>query len=141
MNNESVGFILKQIKTEQFALLDENINTDKNVAIRVDLGFGLDKENRTLKVLFKSIYEKQNLPFIILEVACFFEITPDSFAGFKIQEDEKIVIPCGFIKHLSVITVGTSRGVLHAKTENSPYNKYLLPTINVNDLVKDDLLF
>ena len=45
------------------------------------------------------------------------------------------------MKHLSVITVGTARGVLHAKTENTPFNKFVLPTINVTELVKEDVSF
>jgi hypothetical protein len=39
-----------------------------------------------------------------------------------------------------MLCVGTLRGVLHAKTENSVYNKFYLPTINVNDLVKTDIV-
>ena len=40
-----------------------------------------------------------------------------------------------FIRHLSAISIGTARGILHAKTENTAYNKYFLPTININELV------
>ena len=39
-----------------------------------------------------------------------------------------------------MLTIGTARGVLHSKTENTPYNKYLLPTLNVSDLVNNDLI-
>ena len=52
-----------------------------------------------------------------------------------------VSFPKGFMAHLAVITVGTTRGVLHAKTENSKFNKYFLPTINVNELVKNDISF
>jgi hypothetical protein len=36
-----------------------------------------------------------------------------------------------------MLTIGTTRGVLHAKTEHTLFNQYLLPTINVNDIVKE----
>ena len=36
--------------------------------------------------------------------------------------------------------MGTLRGVLHAKVENTPYNMFILPTINVTELVKEDIV-
>ena len=40
-----------------------------------------------------------------------------------------------------MLTIGTTRGVLHSKTENTPFNSFLLPTLNVNELVKKDVVF
>jgi hypothetical protein len=40
-----------------------------------------------------------------------------------------------------MLTVGTARGVLHAKTENTKYNRYVLPTINVASMIKNDAVF
>ena len=43
--------------------------------------------------------------------------------------------------HLIVLTIGTVRGILHAKTEGTKYNSYILPTINVAELIKTDIVF
>lgn len=40
-----------------------------------------------------------------------------------------------------MLTIGTTRGVLHSKTENTPFNSFLLPTLNVMELVKKDVVF
>ena len=141
MSNDVVNFSLKQIRTEQFAIFPENGNSAENLELRTELNFGLDKENRIIQVRVKVVFENEGLPFILLEVACFFEIIPESFACFIINEEGKLVVPCGLVKHFSVLAVGTTRGVLHTKTENSEYNKFLLPTINVNSMIKEDLLF
>jgi hypothetical protein len=141
MSNEIVKFALKKIQTLQFALLKDNCKEGISAEIKAGLGFGLDKENRIIQVKFSMVFENEKLPFIIAEVACFFEIAPDSFAEFKVVDDGKIVIPCGLVKHLSVLTVGTARGVLHAKTENTEFNKFLLPTINVQEMIREDLTF
>lgn len=42
--------------------------------------------------------------------------------------------------HLTTIMVGTARGILHAKTENTLFNQFLLPTIDVTELVTDDVI-
>lgn len=52
-----------------------------------------------------------------------------------------LVIPKGFLRHLAMLTVGTSRGILHAKTEGTCFNKYVLPTINVTLIIKEDATF
>jgi len=141
MNNETIGFAFKSISTKQFALLKENCKDASGADVKAELGFGLDKENRMMQVQLKVVFENEKLPFIILEVACFFEIAPESFSAFKVQDDGKLIVPCGLAKHLSVLTVGTARGVLHTKTENTEFNKFVLPTINVNDMVKEDMVF
>ena len=141
MINNTIGFTFKSINTEQFAIIKENCKDSSNIELKTGLGFGLDKENRMLQVRLNVIFEDNKLPFIILQVACFFEITQDSFSAFMVQDDGKLVVPCGLAKHLSVLTIGTARGVLHTKTENTEFNKFLLPTINVEEMVKEDLVF
>jgi len=51
------------------------------------------------------------------------------------------VIPKGFLTHLTVLTIGTARGVLHTKLEKTGFEKYLLPTLNISDLIKEDMTF
>jgi hypothetical protein len=54
-------------------------------------------------------------------------------------ETKSLLLPKNFAQHISVITVGTARGVLHAKTEGDILNALILPSINVLDLVPDDV--
>lgn len=141
MSNDIVNFSFKQIRTEQFAIFPENGNCAEKLALNTELNFGLDKEKRIIQVRVKINFENNGLPFILLIVACFFEIVPESYANFIVNEDGKTVIPCGLAKHFCVLAVGTTRGILHTKTENTEYNKFLLPTINVNSMVQEDLVF
>ncbi|NOQ75958.1 MAG: hypothetical protein GQ574_28385 [Crocinitomix sp.] len=58
-----------------------------------------------------------------------------------LTDEQELVFPKGFIRHLSVICVGTARGILHAKTEGTKFNEFILPTINVEDLIQEDASF
>lgn len=40
-----------------------------------------------------------------------------------------------------MLTIGTTKGVLHSKTENTTFNHFVLPTLNGNELVKNDVVF
>lgn len=56
-------------------------------------------------------------------------------------ESKTLTVPKGFLCHLAMLTVGTSRGILHAKTEGTCFNKYVLPVINVTEIIKGDASF
>ena len=70
---------------------------------------------------------------------CLFQISPDSRSELLQETGKKIVMPNGFINHLTTLTVGTTRGILHSKTENTPFNRFFIPTINVTKQIKGDV--
>jgi hypothetical protein len=48
-------------------------------------------------------------------------------------------VPKDFIRQLLVIAIGTARGVLHTKTENTPFNRFILPVLDATNLIKEDV--
>ncbi|OFY48324.1 MAG: hypothetical protein A2W85_10145 [Bacteroidetes bacterium GWF2_41_31] len=134
-----VKFALIRILTEQFATLDENFVDKEEISLGVNIKFGVDVPLRAITVFVTIRFEVKSQPFLLLEAGCIFGVSPQSWESF-IQPDAKIIlIPEGFLTHLSVITTGTCRGILHSKTEGTAYNRFLLPTINVTELVKGDI--
>ena len=57
------------------------------------------------------------------------------------KELNRLVVPKGFLQHMGMLTVGTSRGILHAKTENTNLNQFHIPTVNVAELINKDSVF
>lgn len=136
---KSVGFQLRNIVTDQFAVIQNSYeSSNKEVALSINLKFGFNEESHLLGASVLVQFEQNKNPFLIIEVTNNFEIDKNSWKSF-IKEDGKFVISKGFATHLIVLTVGTLRGVLHSKTENSEFNKFILPTVNVTDLVKGDV--
>ena len=135
----TVGFKLHRIITEQFAIIKEFYdNSNEEVGLSINLQFGLDKENHLIASSVQIQFMQNSKPFLVAQVANQFEVEEQAWKKL-IKSDDKLIIPKGFATHLIVLTIGTLRGVLHAKTENTEFNKFVLPTINVMDLVKDDV--
>lgn len=44
------------------------------------------------------------------------------------------------MRHLVSLVIGTERGIIFAKTDNTPLSKIILPSINLKSIVKDDLI-
>ena len=137
----NVGFSLKGIVTEQFAIIKESFKDAADINLRTDIGFGLDREKRIIRVHLKISYLCEKKPFLLLEVAVYFIIKPESHESFLNEGKSLVTVPSGFAQHLGVIAVGTARGILHSKTENTEYNKFFLPTLNLAELVKEDVVF
>lgn len=135
-----IGFKLKKINTDQFAYIDDAYDDENDeFNLETNIGFGIDSSNSAIKSSVKIQFEQNEKPFLIIEASCEFDIDPKMWKDFT--DETKVKIPKGFMAHLAVITVGTTRGILHDKTENTPYNEFILPTLNVADMIKEDVEF
>lgn len=139
---QTVGFRLIKISTEQFAVLKEMYVTDVPFAVYTELSFGAEKNDRIVVVsaLFRFKSDEKGAPFIILETKAFFDIKPESWDNMYDAENNTLSIEKDFARHISVITVGTARGILHAKTEGTELNNIVLPLINIEEIMKENVI-
>ena len=70
-----------------------------------------------------------------------YSIEQAAWAALTRTDENRLVLPKGFMAHLAMLTVGTVRGMLHVKTENTKFNCYFLPTINVAEMINEDVIF
>ncbi|MDW8296287.1 MAG: hypothetical protein RMJ97_05310 [Raineya sp.] len=127
-------FKLVKIKTEQFAIIESVFDESKEeIKFGFDFKFGLSSNKEIIIVSFKPAFI-QDAPFLILEVSCFFEMKNPMLK-------EELIIDQDTARHLLMLTIGTARGVLHAKTENTPFNKFIIPTINLYKAIEEDIKF
>lgn len=136
---ENIGFGLIGIKTEQFAIIEKAYSESGKTKFGAGLQFKIDEKQKQVGVFLTLSFEQNNNVFLTIEVSGHFKIKEESWKSFV--ENDKLSFPRNFMAHLTMIVVGTARGVLHAKTEDTKFNKFLVPTINVNDLVKEDVVF
>ncbi len=137
--NKSIGFKLVKITTEQFAVIPDAFNSNNpKTEMSIGLKFGLDKEHKIIASFVKVQFEQRKKAFLVIEIANHFNVEERAWNSFE-KTDTSIIIPKGFASHLVMLTIGTLRGALHCKTENTEFNSYILPTINVTELIKNDI--
>lgn len=138
-DNSQVGFALNRIKTEQFAIFEENYSPKKETGLVTELQFKLDQKNMQIGVFLGFEFIQGKKVFIKIQVSCHFRIQENSWATFI--QNKKLVVAKGFLAHLAMITTGTTRGVLFTKTETTPFSKYIIPTLNVAEMIEEDASF
>lgn len=133
------GFQLIKLTTEQFALIEEAYREDdEEISLGIGLKFGQIDSDRMIASYVKVQFEQSGSPFLLLEVAHHYVIEPVTWE--KLNSAGSLILPKDFAVHLTALTIGSIRGVLHCKTENTPFNTFVLPTVNVTELLKDDVV-
>lgn len=140
-DNTQVGFTLQGIKTEQFAIFEENFVPKKETGLGTELQFKLDEKNNQIGVFLGFEFMQGKKVFLKIQVSCHFKIEESSWNNFIQKKESKLVVPKGFLAHLAMITTGTTRGVLFAKTETTPFSKFIVPTLNVAEMITEDASF
>lgn len=142
MTYNKLGFALSGLRTVSFATIDTAYKKNGTVNLVSNFGFGIDTDKNVISCKVKFSFEKKiDQPFLILEVEAFFEIEKNDFLQKVKQADGTYLVAQGLAVHFAVLSVGAARGILHAKTEGTVYNEYLLPTIDVQKMVEEDVIF
>jgi hypothetical protein len=136
----ALRFRIANIDTLEFAILEENYDeSPEELSLGTSLNIGADSENHFLKVDVKFQFLQEEMVLLQITVRCEFWIEEKAWDSFI--DKNIITVPQGFASHLAVITVGTARGVLHEKTNDTPFNRFILPTINITNFIKEDVVF
>lgn len=140
-DHNSLGFAFTGLKTVQFAIIEEAFRKSGALSIQTSCSFGFNEGENTLIVEVEFNFYKKETPFIKIKVQGYFEIEKNTLKAFFNPEKKEFLFPKKLMVHLTVLTIGATRGILHAKTEGTIYNEFVLPTVNVDALINDDLVF
>lgn len=140
MSNK-IGFSLRKITTQQFAIIDSAFTQGDDVQFSINSKYGINDKDKMIAIFVSPAFYQNDKPFLLLELACHFSIVDETWENFKSKDKTKLTVPLGFIRHLIMLAIGTSRGVLHSKTEDTSFNNFIVPTVNVTDIVKSSVSF
>lgn len=138
---KAIGFSLRKISLDQFAILADSCSAEQEIGFSVTLAYGVNFERKMIRITVKVVFNQYKTSLFLIEGSSEFVIEPDAWDSFVDLAREAIVFPRGFIAHLAALAVGSVRGMLHVKTESTPFNHLLLPTVNVAEMVEEDISF
>ena len=124
------------IHLDQFAILCEDSKDE--IGMNVNLNFKYGDEGKKVACVVAFDFTSESEKVMVLKVTCEFEIQEDDWEIFK--KDGQVVIPKDLLEFFAVHTIGTARGVLFCKTENTQFNYVVIPPINVSEMGLKDLI-
>jgi hypothetical protein len=135
--NLAIPFRIKKIETIQFAIIMDELEDDKLSTI-ISLGFGVSSSLDVVTCKFRYELLTDNKTALVIESAMNFGIGTTNNSILSSAKN-RVIIPKGFATHLAMTTVGTTRGILHEKTKDSPLNDYPLPLIDITKKIMEDI--
>ena len=139
-----IDFKLEKIATLQFKILGKvEPGTDLIAATAVTSSFDFKEKHsdRTITLFCNIKFHYTGKPLINIETSCTFSVQEEGWNSFQDHGKNRMVIPQQFALHLATIAVGTIRGILHAKTENTVYNQLIVPAINLTNIIIKEVEF
>ncbi len=136
-----IPFSLQGIQTEQFAVFEEHYDAKAKVALSHTIQFRLEEipKQVIVSIAFQFVQRKQT--FLKIQVSCVFKIQDAAWGLLLEAHPREVRLPRTLIAHLALLTVGTTRGILFAKTEATPFSKFILPTLNLAETIQEDAVF
>jgi hypothetical protein len=134
-----IKFKLQRIETIQYAVLTKSL-VHTNLKFSADFKYAISEGDRLVTCLFKYILQSEDKQLLVIEVAIDFVIEPISFKKLY-SKDKELVLPKLTAIHFALISVGTTRGILHEKTKDTIFNQYPIPTINLQKRILADVKF
>lgn len=123
----------------EFAIIKPEPDVDAKYAYNVGVEIGLSPENRMMKFKFTFRFLQQEELCFLIALETELEIEADSWD--TIATPEKVAIPRDAIMHIATVTIGAARGILFERLRNSPWQRFLMPPIEINDLIKSEMVF
>lgn len=132
-----VRFRMFRISTGQFAILSADV-PQGDVDINTNMELKHTNDGSAIQVHATFSFNEKEKQVMVLDTTCEFAIHPDDLRS--ITKDGQVVIPKELIDYFIAQTVGTARGILHCKTEGTPFNGIIIPPMNVTGMFKDDMV-
>ena len=133
MENQ-IKYRFRRMELEQFAMFKENYNKDiKEVQFQTEVQFSFYKGISVLCCRISVDMSAIDKPLAKIVLKSFFEIHPDSLK--LLLKEDKIVFPPVPLVQFASLCYGAIRGVLFAKTQDTPLASYVLPPVYFGNMI------
>ncbi len=138
MQQDLVKFNLVKIVTNQFATLDEPKSAELSVNFTHTIQGNYSTGDVLIIIAVKFLCKSRTV--MTITTTSHFKIDSQSWNELSNDGQSNVVISKELNQHLSSIAIGVTRGALHSKTENTIFNQYFVPLVDISQMVKADFV-
>ena len=135
---ETIQYALRGVSIDQFATPYEP--TSDNIQLNLNIPIRTNYQEHSIAVGANIQFLESDKPFIIAEVMCHFIIEESCWNTLTENETKDAVLSKELVNNLARIAISTSRGALCAKTEKTPFARFFLPIIEMQEGQGEDVI-
>jgi hypothetical protein len=138
-DKQATRFGWYKIVTDEFAITEEKYAPSDPADMRIDLLFNMIEAEKLVTIKAKCLFYQADKILLVIAVSCIFNIHPDDWEKMFDAKTRILTLSLPAALQFASLSVSTTRGVLHARTETAPLNSIILPPVNLNELVKEPI--
>ncbi len=129
-----------QLELTNFTTFEEiYIEDNEDIEISNKFQFAYDFENNLVWCTTSVIFSKATGTLLNAELSSYFML--DKQSAELLKDEDNIVLPPELLAQFASLSYGSMRGVIYAKTMDSPLRKIILPPNNVSNVFTAPLKF
>ena len=132
---QAIPYRIQQINTLQFAIFPDKFINGEEMSTQAEFHFGYTPQLESIRCIAAIEYVQGDTLLLSCKVQCVFEISPEGIEELK----KNMEIPAGFLQYMATIAVGTTRGIIHSKTEGTLLNAFVLPPLDLTQTIDHNL--
>ena len=134
---KDIKYTLRGVSIDQFATPFEPASND--FVVNINIPIKTNYQEHAIAIGANVQFVEKGKVFMVAEAFCHYQVEPECWSELSEADSQDVVLPKGFINSLAGIAVSTVRGVLCAKTENTPFARFFVPLIMVDLNQGEDL--
>jgi hypothetical protein len=127
--------VIQKFSTDNTAIIDKDGTSPIKIGLGANFNTDFENDEIIITIHYSVVSNNRKKKLCNLEVGYHFHIKGLN-SKYRIEEDS-IGVPDKFILDIMSYSVGTTRGIFIAKTEDTLYRKYYLPMIDIAKFVRD----
>ncbi|NLZ51165.1 MAG: hypothetical protein GX899_05630 [Rikenellaceae bacterium] len=132
----TIPYKISHIETVQFAIFPDNLVNGQDVLVNTNCGYNVSSDLNQVRNVISVNYTQNEKLLMVVQLACYYDIAPEGVEAIKSEGK----IPVDFLRYMGSISIGTIRGVIHAKTEGTVLNPVVMPPVNLEEMIENDLV-
>ncbi|MDE7134417.1 MAG: hypothetical protein K2N86_03960 [Rikenellaceae bacterium] len=134
-----IRFVITKIEIENFKVAETVSENRDSIKLGTGGVFNFDTTNHVIAPSITFVYKNDKEVLFELTAQCSFMIEQVGWEAFK-EPGKGTLIPVAFLQHLAFNAINTVRGIVFCKSEGTPFADYIIPMINVENIVKENIL-
>lgn len=126
---DKIPFRIFKIENDPIELHADLVDKKSTIEFSFQVSFNGDLKNRIIGCKTDYVFKQKDTIISSLTVYCYFMIE-EEFVKSK-TVNNKLELSKDFLRYLATISVGTARGIQHAKTQGTDLNSMVIPPINL----------
>lgn len=138
--NQLIRFDIASIVTDEFAVPDDGHNRTDEGEMKVNFSFNSLAEEKLIIIQVKCLFYHDDKLIIVIAVSFGYQIHPDDWELLYNPETNRVKLPLAATLQMLSMSIGAVRGILHEKTAHLPMGSIIVPSVNLKDIIRDDVV-